>query len=134
MPVVRIDAAMPLEYISEELIGQMDRLEPFGKANPKPLFAEKEFWIRRISLVGKKRQVIRMRVQNQTGAVMEAIYFGDPEAFSGQVQERFGQQAWDQALEGRRNPICLMLAYYPSVNEYMGQRSLQIVVEHYRCR
>lgn len=134
IPVVRIDAAMPLEYISEELIQQLDLLEPFGQANSKPLFAEKSFQVRRISIVGKKRQVIRLYVQNQTGALMDAIYFGDPEEFASQIQERFGKEAWSQALLGRQNPICLMLAYYPSVNEYMGQKSLQIVVEHYRCR
>ncbi len=134
VPIIRIDAAMPLEYITEKLVGQLDWLEPFGKGNPKPLFAEKQFWIRQLRVVGKNRPVLRMRVQNQTGALMDAIYFGDAEEFSRQVRERFGGQAWELACQGRQNPICLMLAYYPSVNEYMGQRSLQIVVEHYRCR
>ncbi len=134
IPTVRIDAAMPLEYITEALVEQMDLLEPFGTGNPQPLFAERQFWIRRIDVVGKKRQVIRLRVQNQTGAVMEAIYFGDAEEFTRQVQEKFGADAWEKARQGRQNPICLMLAYYPSINEYMGRRSLQIVVEHYRCR
>lgn len=134
IPLVRIDAAMPLEYISEELIQQLDLLEPFGQANAKPLFAEKYFWVRRLSVAGKNRQVIRLYVQNRTGALMNAVYFGDAEEFTRQVQEHFGKDAWNQALQGRQNPICLMLAYYPSVNEYMGRRSLQIVVEHYRCR
>ena len=133
VPIIKIDAAMPLGYISEKLVEELELLEPFGKGNPKPLFAEKQFWLRRISLVGKTRPIVKLQVQNAAGTVLDAIYFGDAEEFERQVTEKFGRSAWEQALQGRKNEICLMLAYYPSINEYMGRRNLQIVVENYCC-
>ena len=133
VPIIKIDAAMPLGYISEKLVEELELLEPFGKGNPKPLFAEKQFWLRRISLVGKTRPIVKLQVQNAVGTVLDAIYFGDAEEFERQVTDKFGRSAWEQALQGRKNEICLMLAYYPSINEYMGRRNLQIVVENYCC-
>ena len=76
---------------------------------------------------------MKLQVQNAAGTVLDAIYFGDAEEFERQVTEKFGRSAWEQALQGRKNEICLMLAYYPSINEYMGRRNLQIVVENYCC-
>lgn len=133
VPIIRIDADMPLGYISEKLVDELEILEPFGKGNPKPLFAEKKFWIRRASIVGKTRPFLRLQVQNTAGTVMNGIYFGDAGEFEKRVARKFGNAAWEQALRGEKNEICLMLAYYPSINEYMGRRSLQIVIENYCC-
>lgn len=131
VPVVTIDIAMPIGYIREDLIEEFSLLEPTGKGNPEPLFAEKSFRLRSVRPIGRERSFYRMSVMNKDGTVMDALYFGDGEAFAADVRNRFGDDAWEAALRGQPNPIELMLAYYPSVNEYRGFRSLQITVTHY---
>ncbi|MDD6212800.1 MAG: single-stranded-DNA-specific exonuclease RecJ [Clostridiales bacterium] len=130
VPIIRIDAAMPLEYISEKLIQEFHLLEPFGKGNPKPLFAEKVFWIRRARVLGKNHNVLKLEVQNSAGMRMDALYFGDVEEFDRLVQERFGQESRINMYQGRENSVHFSLAYYPEINEYMGNHTIQMVISH----
>jgi single-stranded-DNA-specific exonuclease len=131
IPVVDIDVPMPIGYITEQLIEEFKLLEPTGKGNPAPLFAENYFNVRSVRPIGKERKFFRLSVMNSSGSVMDALYFNDGELFEQDLRRHFGDEAWDKALAGRQNPIELMLAYYPGVNEYQGTRSLQIIVSHY---
>lgn len=131
IPVVDIDVPMPIGYITEQLIEEFKLLEPTGKGNPAPLFAENYFNVRSVRPIGKERKFFRLSVMNRSGSVMDALYFNDGELFEQDLRRHFGDEAWDNALAGRQNPIELMLAYYPGVNEYQGTRSLQIIVSHY---
>ncbi len=132
-PVVRIDAVVPLEMLSEEGIRQMELLAPFGKGNPRPLFAEQHFRILSAKILGKNRNVLKMLVENRTGHRIDAMYFGDIEAFDAYVEEEYGKDALEAVYQGRPNPVDLGFVYYPSVNEFRGRKTLQIVAEHY-CR
>ena len=133
-PVVRIDAAMPIGYITEELIGQLDLLEPMGRANPKPVFAESLFHIRRASILGKNKNVLKLRVINASGTAMDALLFSGAEDFAAEAAERFGRSQWEAALRGDSNSVRAALAYYPAVNEYMGMRTIQIVISNYQFK
>ena len=133
IPQVRIDVPMPIDYISEELIRQFSLLEPCGVGNPKPLFAEAHFHLVRVSVIGKNHNVLRMIVRNEKGCRMDAVCFEDPEEFRRFIREEFGSYQEECLFRGEPNHVDLALAYYPEVNEYMGRRSLQIVVSHY-CR
>lgn len=110
-----IDAPMPFEYISEELIEELSVLEPFGQGNQKPLFAQKDLTIRNARVMGKNRNVVKLSMVTPQGYAMDGIVFGDGDAFE---QERCGRRKMN-------------ITYYPSVNEYNGNRSLQVVVQNY---
>lgn len=131
IPVVPIDVPMPIGYITEKLIQEFHLLEPTGKGNPMPLFAENYFSIRSIRYIGKERKFFRLSVTNKNGNTMDALYFNDGKQFEQDLRTYFGEKAWNDALLGYPNPIELMLAYYPGVNEYQGMRSLQIIISHY---
>ncbi|HIZ21543.1 MAG TPA: single-stranded-DNA-specific exonuclease RecJ [Candidatus Blautia faecigallinarum] len=114
-PKVTIDAAMPLSYISVPLVEQLSLLEPFGKGNPKPVFAQKGIHVLNPRILGKNRNVVKMRVLDQDGFSMEAVYFGEAEKFLADVS---CQDA-------------ISITYYPEINCYQGRESLQIVIQNY---
>ncbi len=112
---VWIDVPMPLEYISEPLIEELDLLEPYGQGNEKPLFAQKDLSIRSVRVLGKNRNVVKFSLVTK-GTPMDGLLFEDGDLF---VEE----------LGNRRQ---LDVVYYPAVNEYNGNKSLQIVIKNYR--
>ncbi len=111
---VWIDVPMPLEYISENLIGEFKCLEPFGQGNEKPLFAQKNLAIRSSRVLGKNRNAVRLSLVTETGFPMDGIWFGDGDVFM------------DEMGDSRH----LDVVYYPDINEYNGSRSLQIIVKN----
>ena len=133
MSLVMIDAAMPLGYISEEVIADLEKLEPFGRANEKPLFAQQHLSVLRLSRIGKNRNVVKMSVMGPEGIIMDALYFGDTDVFFDFLEEEYGRDNVAAALRGMRNTIDIGVTYYPQINEFQGKRSLQIVIQNY-CR
>lgn len=133
MPLVMIDAAMPLGYISEEVIADLEKLEPFGRANEKPLFAQQHLSVLRLSRIGKNRNVVKMSVMGPEGIIMDALYFGDTDVFFDFLEDEYGRDNVAAALRGMRNTIDIGVTYYPQINEFQGKRSLQIMIQNY-CR
>lgn len=113
---VSIDMQLPLPYISEKLILELDKLEPYGKGNPKPLFVEKNLRVISPRIIGKNHNVLKFQVVDERGIRMDAIYFGDVQACMEYIRQR------DK----------MAFTYYPAINEYMGKRSLQMTVVNYR--
>lgn len=132
MEKVSVDVPMPISYISERLVDELSLLEPFGKGNEKPLFAESGIQLLGARVLGKNANVLKLRVMNRAGRVLDAMWFGDPQEVREYLEARYGEQKIQELFWGRGDGITLDLAYYPSVNEYMGRRSLQIVIRHYR--
>lgn len=118
IPRIWIDAAMPLEYITEGLVGELKRLEPFGQGNEKPQFAQKGLKVQSVRVMGRNRNVVRLSMATERGLCMDGILFTDGDRF---VEE----------LGGCR---CLDVIYYPDINEYNGNRTLQIVIKEYKLR
>jgi single-stranded-DNA-specific exonuclease len=106
---------MPISYITRNLVEQLSILEPFGKANTKPLFAQKGLTVLNSRIFGKNRNVVKMQVMDLSGSVMDAVYFGEAEEFVRQV-ETHGS---------------LSVTYYPEINSYQGRESLQIIIQNY---
>lgn len=129
---VTIDVPMPLDYINESLIDEMSLLEPFGRGNEKPLFAEAHLSLLGARILGKNANVVKLRVMNRAGCVMDAMYFGNPDELCEYLTEKYTETKVQELFWGRQTDMELDLAYYPSVNEYMGRKSLQIVVKNYR--
>lgn len=113
---VSIDMRLPFPYITEQLVNELELLEPFGKGNSRPLFAEKNLRVISPRIFGKNRNVLKCRLQDQQGYQMEAVYFGDVE---------------DCLREMERRQV-MSFTYYPSVNEYMGRRTLQLTIVNYQ--
>lgn len=116
LPRVTIDMQLPLAYVTEELVAELGLLEPYGNGNKKPVFAEKNLTVINPRIIGKNQNVLKFRVQDVHGHQMEAIYFGDVAACM-------------EYMKQRRE---MSFTYYPSVNEYMGNRTLQITVANYQ--
>lgn len=131
IPKVTIDIPMPISYISEALIDELAYLEPFGKGNPKPLFAEKNLNILSARILGKNKNVIKLQILNSTGISMDAMYFGDTDVFQEYLIGKFTASEVEKLFQGRKNRITLSLTYYPSVNEFRDVKTIQIVIQHY---
>ncbi|MEG0962955.1 MAG: single-stranded-DNA-specific exonuclease RecJ [Lachnospiraceae bacterium] len=131
IPKISIDVPMPLDYIKQELIEEFKLLEPFGKANEKPVFADKNVKLLSYRVIGKHQNVCRMQVESQGGTKMTAIYFGQPESLLEFLKEKYGEKLLRDAECGRGHDIFLSLIYYPEINEYNGRISLQIIVKNY---
>lgn len=132
IPKVSIDIVLPLGYINEDMIEELEKLEPFGKGNSKPIFAERNLKIIKGNVIGKNSNVLKMKVCNEFGRIMEALYFGDITQFQSYVSEKFSPMDFSNMLAGRPNDINLSVIYYPSINEYGGNRTTQIIIQSYQ--
>ena len=113
---VSIDMQLPFPYITEQLVQELELLEPFGKGNPKPLFAGKDLRVISPRIFGKNRNVLKCRLEDTHGNQMEAVYFGDVE----------------KCLKTMEEKKAMAFTYYPSVNEYMGRRTMQVTIVDYQ--
>ncbi len=126
MPRKYIDVPMPLPYITEELIGQLSLLEPMGKGNEKPVFAEKDALMTAARRIGKESNMLRITV-SAGGRKFTAMYFSDADKFLEEFETKFGAGSADALLSGR-GAYNLPFSYYPSINEFNGTRSIQVVI------
>ncbi|HWT27794.1 MAG TPA: single-stranded-DNA-specific exonuclease RecJ [Mobilitalea sp.] len=132
IPKVTIDIKLPLGLITEDLVNELKLLEPFGKGNEKPLFAEKDLKIKSAFIIGKNASGIRLRVENTYGREMDAVYFGDVEAFFSYIGSIYGQKEAENLRTGRGTKVLLTITYYPKINEYNGFKSIQLMIQNYR--
>lgn len=114
---VVIDMELPFSCVTEAFVEELSLLEPFGKGNTKPVFAARQVEIIQPRILGKNRNVIKARAIDAGRVEIDAMYFGDTEEFLRMLHSKGGR---------------LSITYYPGVNEYMGNRSLQIVITHYQ--
>lgn len=132
MEKVSIDMQMPLGYVNEELVEELELLEPFGKGNPKPVFVEKDIEILKGEKLGKNQNVFKLQVRDAKGTVMEAMYFGDVARLETYLEQKYDKLAVRQMLMGRRTGMTFAITYYPTINEYMGRKNVQIVIQNYQ--
>lgn len=131
-PKISIDMQMPFSYITEELVKDLALLEPFGKGNAKPVFVEKDIELLNARILGKNHNVMKIQTADAKGTKMDAMYFGDIEKFTEFLEHKFGKTMVEQLMRGRRTGMKLAFTYYPGINEYMGQRTPQIIIQNYQ--
>lgn len=118
-PKVVIDVPMPISYITERLVNQLGCLEPFGKGNEKPVFADRNLVIERLRICGKEGRVFQMKVRNAAGVSMDAVYFGDAEDLLLPLTEKYGKVVAQDTLAGRCvHEAALHFTYYPEMDHY----------------
>ena len=105
--VTWIDVAMPVDYVTLDLVKQLSVIEPFGKANEKPIFADSNLIVKSSYLIGKNKNVLKITFENERGNIIEAISFNESEE--------------NIPAKGDRKSIL----YYPNINTYNGRTSLQ---------
>lgn len=132
IPKVKIDIPMPAAYADKDLIREFSILEPFGKANQKPQFADKNLSVERMAVLGKNQNVLRLNLRTKEGQSVSAVYFGDVEAFRTFYAEKFGEAEVEKAFRGQMNKLSIMIVYYPEINVYNGNESIQIVIKNYQ--
>lgn len=115
IPKIMIDVPMPISYLSKKLTEQLKVLEPFGKGNSKPLFAQKNLRAVGIRVFGRNRNVAKMLLIDENGINMDAVYFGEAQEFVDFVQ------AHDT----------ISVTYYPEINVFQGRENLQVVIKNY---
>lgn len=132
LPKIYIDMHLPLDYISFNLVEELKILEPFGKGNPKPLFGEKNIGVKRGFILGKNQNVLKLILLTKSGNTIDGLYFGDIDKFQNMLIRKFGENEVNKMYKGIENQIKLDIIYFPTINEYMGNRNLQIIIQNYR--
>lgn len=129
---IAIDMQLPFECVNEKFIEELAVLEPFGKGNARPVFAERQVQVESARILGKNKNVLKLQVKDLHGTRMDAMYFGDVNTFVEYVREKFGDIACECLLRGHGHGIVMAFTYYPDINEYRGVRTPQIVIQNYK--
>lgn len=129
---IAIDMQLPFECVNEKFIGELAVLEPFGKGNARPVFAERQVQVESARILGKNKNVLKLQVKDLHGTRMDAMHFGDVNTFVEYVREKFGDIACECLLRGHGHGIVMAFTYYPDINEYQGVRTPQIVIQNYK--
>ena len=131
IPKIHIDVPMPLCYADKTLAEELNILEPFGTANPKPLFACKEVQLLSGRKMGSKGNFAKYRVV-QDNREYEVVYFGGLDKFHTFLEEKFGMGAANKLyLQGSRCNYTISITYQLGLNTYMGRTEVQIVMQNY---
>ena len=129
---VRIDVPMPMDYVTKELVREFSILAPFGKNNEKPVFADKNLSVKRMSIMGKNQNVLKLSLMTTSQRMVTGIYFGDVSSFLSYMKEKFGEEEVEKAFLGRVNNITLSLVYFPKINNFRDVEELQFEIQYYQ--
>ncbi|AOR22875.1 single-stranded-DNA-specific exonuclease RecJ [Clostridium taeniosporum] len=132
IPKITIDSALSLENINYDIINDLEILEPFGKGNSKPLFGAKNINAIKAMILGQNRNVLKIKLKTSNGRFMDAIYFGDAQEFEQYMIKKYSYGELQKLYNGEFNCINLDLIFYPNINEYNGNISIQLVIQNYR--
>ena len=114
---VVIDMELPFAAITEQFIEELEYMEPFGKGNTKPVFAARGVVMQHVKIIGKNKNVVKATAIDAAGNRMEAICFHDAQEFAERCEKNNGKMS---------------ITFYPGINEFRGERQIQIVITHYR--
>ena len=131
IPKVSIDMGLNLSQINYDLIEQISLLEPYGKANPKPTFGMKKLKVVEANILGKNRNVLKLKLSDGR-LYIEGIYFGDIEGFENSIKDELGEIEYNKVFNGIPNNLYLDIICMPDINEFNGNKKVQLVISNYR--
>lgn len=124
-----IDVVMPVEYITETLVSQMEQLEPFGNGNERPMFAVRRLCLKRGKICGKKNNVLRLTFVTERGKTVNGVFFSDmPQRLLDPVEEQCGEPIGEKLKQGRELNLMVSVLYQPKINEFQGVRTVELRV------
>lgn len=129
---VRIDVPMPVSYVYMDLVRELNILAPFGKDNPRPLFADKNLSVKKMTVLGKNANVLRMEMLSEDLVPITSMLFKDVDGFLDYIRAKYGEAELEQALSGRENSIKLAIVYSPKINSFRDNESLQFEIQYYQ--
>ncbi len=134
MEKVVIDMVLPFSCVTEEFVEELERLEPFGKANRKPVFALRQVRILEGRILGKNQNVLKLKLLDAEGTIIDGMRFGDIQGFLEAIDEKHGIGSTEELLSGRMREknITMDITYYPEINTFRGIITPQVIITHYR--
>jgi single-stranded-DNA-specific exonuclease len=136
VPKVLIDMQLPIDRATMDLAEELACLEPFGTGNPKPVFADRRVKIHSARIIGANKNVLKLSLKTARGSTLSAVCFGNVEEFTGVIEDKIGECAaaklQERGLAGAEMNLELDLAFNLDINEYMGSRTVQLVVRNFR--
>ncbi len=132
MEKVKIDVPMPVSYVTKELVREFEILAPFGKGNPRPVFADKNLYISRMWVIGKNQNVLRLSLVSSDGKPIAAIFFGDIDSFMEYLSQKYSREDVELALRGRENKLIISAVYAPRINTFRDEENLQFEIQYYQ--
>lgn len=130
-PKVHIDIAMPISYVTEEFVKELELLEPFGVGNSKPVFAQKNVLLTKAAVLGKSGRVIKFRILDDLEMPKDMMYFGNVDELCSFLEQTHGKEQVQQLLREGNVRLPLTVTYYPDINEYRGVKTVQIIMTNY---
>lgn len=129
---ILIDVPMPLSYVTSDFLKELELLEPFGTGNPKPVFAQKDLKFLSIRVMGKNRNMAKFSVEDEQGNRFSMVLFRHLEKFLEDVEKKYGRDTLDLFVSQNKNSgVKMSVIYYPSLNEYMGKKEIQYVIQNW---
>lgn len=132
MKKISIDMSLPLESVTIPLIDELKKLEPFGKGNSKPIFGVKNARIKKAILMGKKKNVLKLKILTNENIYIDAMIFNNIEEFEEKIIKKYGQDELDSLYNKNQNNLLMDFLFYPSINEWNQNKYIQIIVEGVR--
>ena len=132
--VVHIDVPLPLQLADRNFLAELEKLEPFGTGNPKPLFARKQISILSMAKLGKTGKFRRIRIADEQGNPYQAVYFGDGEEMDRYLMQKYGEERLMHSFRGglMQGQMEISIVYSPQINSYNGCESIQILIQYYQ--
>ncbi len=132
MKKISIDMSLPLESVTIPLIDELKKLEPFGKGNSKPIFGVKNARIKKAILMGKNKNVLKLKILTNENIYIDAMIFNNIEEFEEKIIKKYGQDELDSLYNKNQNNLLMDFLFYPSINEWNQNKYIQIIVEGVR--
>ena len=129
---IMIDASLPLEYLNLNLIEELNVLEPFGKGNSKPVFGVRDAKITKAMILGKDKNVLKLRILLNNNSTIDAMIFNDIENFEEKIISKYGKDTLENLYNKPNNSVPMDFTFYPSINEWNGNKSIQIIISGIR--
>lgn len=129
---ILIDVPMPLSYVTNEFLKELELLEPFGTGNPKPVFAQKDITFLSIRIMGKNKNMAKFSVEDESGKRFQLILFRHLDKFLEDIREKYGQDTLECFVNQNKNSgVKMNIIYYPSLNEFMGKQEIQYIIQNW---
>ena len=133
IPKVSFDMVLPFEQVTYTLLQEFDMLEPFGKSNEKPSFALKDVQLVNARVIGKNQNMARLTVKTKSSnRIYTAMLFREFDAFEETIRNKYGEGALKRLYQGTAENVYMDFIFYPSVNEFNGNTTIQFVIQHFR--
>lgn len=132
IPVLSVDLVLPLRFAQEEFVEEVKLMEPYGKANPAPVFADTGVTFAGARIVGKQSSVLLLDIRDKTGCRYKGVLFQYSKAFDKVMEDKFGPDAMDLLLSSKETAFSMDIVYQPQINEYQNRKSIQLILKDYR--